>query len=416
MKKYVILGYVYGVGGWQTYIANKLSIMEKEGYKIYAVSNSNRKMSGKGLPILKQFYDNKIDEFFFPFPSELNTRVIVGVVDRFKTIIDYHEDDEIIIEATLLDLFLWAEYLAQQLNGRSICVEVSNRFKKYPHSTLDFFDFKAKRGELIMMSKTGLHELFSGYIDYPEIDTNTVGALTQNEFQDDGKDYKSILDISSYDYIIGTVGWLNKGYYKVLIDEVIKFCGQNPDKKVQFIVVGKSTRGDVEKIYKQKADGVANLKLSLMGSIAPVPSNLVKLFDVSVSSYGCAMITDKLGVTTISMHDPENIPLGIVSYTITDSPFNQRVNYDKTICDLLTDILVNKVCENMERKDYPYVTVDEQKEKHLKRIREFPPKIEYYDVLSLKKDNASVKHKAMVIIQKTFGIRAVKQIIRLLGK
>ena len=75
-----------------------------------------------------------------------------------------------------------------------------------------------------------------------------------------------------------------------------------------------------------------------MGSIAPVPSNLVKLFDVSVSSYGCAMITDKLGVTTISMHDPENIPLGIVSYTITDSPFNQRVNYDKTICDLLTDI------------------------------------------------------------------------------
>ena len=34
MKKYVILGYVYGVGGWQTYIANKLSIMEKEGYKI----------------------------------------------------------------------------------------------------------------------------------------------------------------------------------------------------------------------------------------------------------------------------------------------------------------------------------------------------------------------------------------------
>ena len=414
MKKYIILGCIYGIGGWQTYTANKCKLMQSEGWAVCVITH-RRRTNSDILPVLEQFENNYLPELKFPYLSELSEKVKERVVDEIKRLIQYN-NDEIIVEATILDLFLWAEYLAQKLNGRSVCVEVSNRFKKYPDSTLNFFDFKAKRGELMMMSKTGLHELFAGYIDYPEIDNHTVGALTQNEYKYDGKDYKTLLDTSSYDYIIGTVGWLNKGYYKALIDEVIKFCEQNPEKKVQLIVIGKSTKGDIENIYIQKSSGVKNLKLSMMGSIAPVPSNLVKLFDVSVSSYGCAMITDKLGVKTISMHDPEDIPLGILSYTITEVPFNRRVNFDKTIYDMLTDILINKVCDQMERKDFPYVTVDEQKKIHLQHIRELPPEIEYYDVMSLKYQNASLKHKAIVLICKVFGMRTAERAFRSLGK
>ena len=90
--------------------------------------------------------------------------------------------------------------------------------------------------------------------------------------------------------------------------------------------------------------------------------------------------------------------------------------FDKTIYDMLTDILINKVCDQMERKDFPYVTVDEQKKIHLQHIRELPPEIEYYDVMSLKYQNASLKHKAIVLICKVFGMRTAERAFRSLGK
>lgn len=414
MKKYVILGYIYGIGGWQTYIANKLKLMKDNGWAVYAISNEKKVMSGKMLPILEPFKDNKLDIFSFIYPSELNAKALQETYLKVNSMIDYKSnEDEIIFEATNLDLFMWAELFAKEFNGRSICVEASNRFAKYCNETLDFFHFKAQRGELLFMSKTGLREVFDGYIEYPEIDNNSVGALTQDEYADDGKDYKAMLKTDEYDYVIGTLGWLDKGYYKILIDEVIKFCNAHTDKKVQFIVIGNSLNGNIEKEYEQKAADVPNLKLSLMGAIAPVPSNLIKLFDVSVASYGCASIIDKLGVTTISMHDPEYIPLGILSYTIIKAPFNARINFDKTIYDMLSDILIDRICDRMEKKPFPTPEVEQQKKTHLERIASLPEKIEHYDVLKLKCTNANLKHKIKVMFYKLFGIKATVRLCSL---
>ena len=405
MKKYVILGYIYGIGGWQTYIANKLKLMKEKGWDVYAISNALSEMKADMIPFLEQYKDNKIIAFYFAYVSELKKKLLDKVCIDVKEMINYSDGDEVIIEATNLDLFMWAEYLAQSMNGRSICVEASNRFAKYCNETLDFFHFKVQRGELLFMSRTGLHEVFDGYIEYPELDNNGVGALTQEEYADDGKDYRTMLKTDEYDYVIGTLGWLDKGYYKILIDEVIKFCNAHTDKKIQFIVIGNSLNGNVEKEYEQKVTDIPNLKLSLMGAIAPVPSNLIKLFDVSVASYGCALITDKLGVKTISMHDPENIPLGILSYTIVKTPFNARINFDKTIYDMLSDILVDNICDKMERKPFPIADVEQQKKTHLERIDALPKKIEHYDVLKLKFTNATLKHKIKLMFYRLFGIK-----------
>ncbi|MBQ8780987.1 MAG: hypothetical protein IJZ72_04885 [Oscillospiraceae bacterium] len=408
-----MLGYIYGVGGWQTYISNKLKLMKENGWDVYAISNDLVKMKGDMLPFLETYKNNRIDAFSFTYVSELKKALVDETCSRVKEMINFNDGDEVIVEATVLYLFLWAEYLAQSMNGRSICVETSNRFAKYCNETLDFFHFKAQRGELLFMSKTGLREVFDGYIEYPEIDNNSVGALTQDEYADDGKDYKAMLKTDEYDYVIGTLGWLDKGYYKILIDEVIKFCNAHTDKKVQFIVIGNSLKGNIEKEYEQKAADIPNLKLSLMGAIAPVPSNLIKLFDVSVASYGCASIIDKLGVTTISMHDPEYIPLGILSYTIIKAPFNARINFDKTIYDMLSDILIDKLCDRMEKKPFPTPEVEQQKKTHLERIASLPEKIEHYDVMKLKCTNANLKHKIKVMFYKIFGIKATLKLCSL---
>lgn len=405
MKKYVILGYIYGIGGWQTYINNKLKLMEENGWKIYAISNGMRAMPGKMLPILERFKDNRLYALSFHDPNELSHRGLKRTYDKVGKMIEYREGDEIIFETTILDYLMWAEFLAKRFHGRSVCVDVSNSFKNYCHTTLDFFHFKEQRGELMMMSKTGLHRLFSDYIDYPEVDNNTVGAMTQNEFADDGRNYRALLKTSEADYVIGTVGWLDKGYYAILIDEVIKFANENADKKIQFIVVGKSLKGNIERDYEKKAKDVPNLILNLMGSIAPVPSNLVKLFDVAVASYGCAIITDNIGVKTILMHDPELIPLGILSYTVIKPPINTRVNFDKSISEMITDVLINNICDQYEySRYYQSRDVEEQKKRHLERIKQFSEQIEYYDVENMPIKYMGRKHKVKVIFQKVFGL------------
>ena len=413
MKKYVIIGYVFGIGGWQTYMNNKLLLMQENGWEPYALSNGILFDDKNYLPGLEKYQPNRFFEFsMFPYPSDLPTRRLEELRARVSRIIDYHEGDEIIFETTKLEMFLWAEYLAQAFGGRSICVEVSNRFARYGRPMLDFFYFKEQRTELLMMLKTGLHELFEGYREYPRVIDDNVGALTESEYADDGKDYRSLLNVDQSDYVIGTVGWLDKGYYSVLMDEVVRFAQANKDKKVQFIVVGKSSTGAVEQQYRAKAAQADNLRLDILGPIAPVPSNLVSLFDVSVASYGCATITDKIGVKTIAMHDPDPIPLGILSYTITKGPFNTRVNEDKTICDMLTDILVNRICDRMVYTPYKSRGVEDQKKLHLKKLNDMPEKIEYYDISGLHNPGADLKYRVWLLIYRFLGSRATDEILR----
>lgn len=413
MKKFVILGYIYGIGGWQTYINNKLKLMKANGWEVYAINNGMSRMVGCGmLTGLEIFQNNDVYTLCFPYPSEVGDKLRHEVIMKIGRLINYEKDDEIIFEATLLDLFMWAEFLAKQFKGRAICVEVSNRFRKYCNSTLDFFYFKEKRGELMMMSKTGLYELFNGYIDYPKIDINNVGALTQDEYEDDGKDYVSLLKTDKANFVIGTVGWLDKGYYKILIDEVIKFAKRHPDKKVQFIVIGNSKTGDIESDYKRKAKQASNVVLNMMGAIAPIPSNLVKLFDVSVASYGCATITDKLGVKTIVMHDPDPIPLGILSYTITEPPIQERVNFDKSISDMFEDILVNDFCNKHPYTAYKSISIDKQGAKHLMRLNQVEPKLKYFNIEHLPNSDVSNQHKVKVLLVKIFGEKFIQRLCK----
>lgn len=412
MKKYVILGQLFGIGGWQMYINNKLIYCEQEGWDIYALSTGiTSSKNFDYLPLLAKYRFNNFIEFAFT-PSSLTSKQRLSVINRVKKMINFHCEDQIIFESTTEKLLLWTELLANTMNAKSICVNVKNRFHTYNSDFTNFFLFKKERGEFLMMINNGFHDLFSGFKDYPISENQVVSPLTYNVFYDDLKDYSEYLRVKKYDFIIGTIGWLDKPYYHELGHQIKIFANRYTDKKTLFIIIGSSMKGNIENEYRELFVNIENVDVEFMGSMHPIPSNLVRIFDVCIASYGCAVIADKLNVKTIMMHDDDDIPLGIMGYTLKKWPYVlNRTNTEKQIFEVLTDILIKKVCLNATHlsSNYGVDSINEAK-KHFEFLDKSSQNKEYYNVLNI--HEPSKRKRQIVFLSKIIGMKNITKIMR----
>lgn len=412
MKLYSILGYITGIGGWQVYINNKIKYLKSAGWEACALGiDPIAPENSVELEEIKNSAHGLFFELAF-YPGDLNSRQRARFVERVAAMIGEGRHDEIVFEATTEELLLWAEFLASEFGAKSICVNVKNRFPKYNKDALEFFRFKKERGEFLMMIKNGFNELFDGYCNYEVSDDYVVSPLTYNMYRDDGKDYRKLFRTDEFDFVIGTAGWLNKQYYPTLAKEVKLFAEEHADKKILFIVIGSSVDGSVEKVIARSTEGRNNLMVCFTGVISPLPSNLIRLFDACIASYGCAIIADKLNVKTIMMDDDCDIPLGIMGYTLRKWPYTlNRTNTDKPISEMLNDVLTEEICTDLEYSTSNYgIDAEHEIQKQLDMLKASASEKKYYNILLIKEINS--RKKKIVFLSKIIGIRNVENIMR----
>ena len=411
MKKYIILSSINGVGGWQVYTNNKINGVKQYGWEPYAIGLNKPLKTDIFLPYLKEFCNYFFFELNF-FPSQIRKARINKIYLRISKIISYSPDDEVVFESTTEELLLWAELFASYFHGKAICVNVKNEFPIHSKVFVDYLYKKMNRGELLFVNNDAMHSLFGNKYSMPISDKYVVSPLTFNELFRDDKDYSNLLSIQKYNHIIGVIGWMDKDYYPTLCEQLCCFAKRHCDRHFLVIVVGKSSKGNIEALFKKRFQKQANLELALLGPLSPIPLNLVQCFDVCVASFGSAVLSDKAGVKTIMMYDHDNIPLGIMGYTLIKWPYHiNRTNFDLTIADMLEKVLIDDICKNMPYHTTDYgVSQSTEVQKHIDYLCESYSKKEFFDVMRI--NESSNRFKIGAFIGNIFGFKFLNAIIR----
>lgn len=346
-KLYIILGFKAGISGGQIYVYNKTKYLEKYGWKVTVID-----------PIDSQpIYIEYLQKFKKNIVKELNTKPYFlskkqknEVLNRLISLSGWNKEfDDVVVESNTIAFSLWGELLAKKLNAKHLALLIDAFFTddmKYDH--MDYLNFKLNRKELAGINVNSLKELFKGYRTLKEEEKYSLSFVCVNSVED--VEYKEQIDKNKYDYVIGSVGRLDKPFVPDMAKSVVDFANKYPDKKFLFLIVGGQASGDTTVITKF-TDGITNLDVHITGLIYPIPRRLINVMDICIASSGSTYGSTKLGVKTICVTDTDVSPLGVRGYGLTKKPFkNNRVYFGK-LTDLIEDVLFHQYCDKYIYED-----------------------------------------------------------------
>lgn len=372
MKNYIfITDSVQRVGGVELYISSKKKYLESIGWRVIILSSpiTNRR------PIIQNLRDSLFYIHFSLNPFNLNTnfrnKCLLKVIKKIKI----NRKDNTIIESHNDKASPWAELLAKDLCAKHIVVLLDeiqlNRgvcYGDYQH----FYDYKFSRKEFLGVRN--VKTVLSGYRD---IDDSQCVHFYLDESPVADVDEKKVNRIQClFDMTICYIGRTNKGYVPTIIKEVSEFCCAHPQKKFQFIILGKSRY--VKKLLRIHFSSLRNVKVVLLGELVPIPRLLFSKVDVVVAGSGSACCAAKEGKVTIAADVITNKAIGVLGYNTQSSVWKDPDLEEVSFKDALEEVFSNwKSIE--ERIDYQYRTVEECCQQNFQAILSSCQKKEYYD-------------------------------------
>ena len=338
MPIYIILTpMIKDVGGSQIYTLNKTHFLRKCGFNTYIFHAG----IGKNIVIdeMHQFSKRKIDEM--KFPAQYYSRRKQGhILNRIKDMILFKDNhDKIYIESHTVTCATWGELLAEHLCAKHIIFLLSEYPKIENSNYFNFLYYKFDRRELAGISKTSLKTLFSNWMAIDEnkcycllaFCSNVLGNIT----------YKVNLPFEKYDYVIGSIGRLDKPFLMQAISDLSCFANKYGNKKILLVLIGGSGKSYVNKIIKETSK-IKNLSLHITGNIYPIPISLVNKIHVFFSVAGSCRVSTKLGKLTISYDVNDLSPIGIVGYTTKNTIYRAADEPIISLTSLLEDIFIHK--------------------------------------------------------------------------
>lgn len=411
MKKlYIILGFKTGLSGGQIYVYNKTRYLEKQGWDVVVVDNISQ---GKiYIPYFYKFKDNSIQELRFK-PDSFRKDQREKVVDKVLKCAGYSSNyTEVVIESNTIYFSLWGELIAKKIGAKHISMLIDAFFtESMKKGCMEYFNFKLERKELAGINKNSLNQLFDGYRELKDNERYCLRAVCTNSVEN--VEYPKEIDKSKYDYIIGSVGRLDKPFVPQMAEEIKKFCEKNNDKKILLILIGGAFDNKVERSVTDKFMGIPNLQLEVTGLIFPIPLDLLNLLDVNIASSGSASVTARINIKTIVVDDTSVSPLGVVGYSVRGIPYIDYKGYDGSLCQLLEDVLLNNYCDKFDYVNIiPDINVDAILSKHIEFIENSSKINEYFDVTHIKP--VAMKERLYYFPIKLFGYENTKKVIKLI--
>lgn len=253
------------------------------------------------------------------------------------------EEYDIIIESHYHLVAYWAELLAAKIGARHFFICTDEGYRPTPTSpnvtygdNLDFFYFKWKRNELISRKKVA-EKLFNGYkninatlIDIPET------CREQDAIQD--VTFK-IENIERLDWNICHIGRIGKDYVSFVIKGVGELARRYPEKKINFIMVGKAD--EAIPFMREIFSNLPNVLVTLLGDMVPIPRILFSKIDVVCAISQSAIFAANEDVPTIvaCAGNPARTP-GLFGYDTEDSVFGEGTF---SYAEALENVLLKKI-------------------------------------------------------------------------
>lgn len=380
MKKYIMItADIHPIGGMQLYSNGKAKYLENNGWSVYLLYFGTT-TSDCLISNLNKYTNGAVTALAFR-PSQLPTFIVDRTIIRILKIINYTQDDEILIESQADISALWGELIAKKLKAKHICFNCNEQFRgngKYYEENIDFFAFKYLRGELLGLHNDTNRKVFDGYMDVPCSTDYLFDAFEPDPIQDIKN--KQVDNIKRYDFNIAYLGRIIKGYVPNIINGVAEFANNNKDKTIQFIVIGDAT-ARVDEI-KNVFGKCKNVVVTYMGDLVPIPRSIYKKIDVMIAGAVCAEISARELVPTIVADCENYLSNGILGYTVNNSMYFDPKIGQTSFYNTLNDVLIEKSYLN-----YPYsfpeaISSDEIFKSHFCFFENSSPKKDYFDVLA----------------------------------
>lgn len=258
------------IGGAQLYAIRRAKFLVQNGYEVkFITTNYNSLMLDdlNAYPVLKVELPSLIKYLSQKKRQELERRVI-GFI---------HKAD--IIESHTLNDAVFCEILAEKLGIKHV-VYLLNEFKLADlrdKALKSFFEYKLKRHELFGITNQSLSIVFNGEI-----------TADENRFVNVPFDRDEIISYNAYffpivksqkDFIIATIGRLEKSYIEPLISGVFNWASTK-DITVHLVVYGDSSDKFRQPLLRRKYQDNEHVKLYLPGYINPIPKSLFSRINV----------------------------------------------------------------------------------------------------------------------------------------
>ena len=381
------------MGGGQMYVYNKAQYLKANNYKVYIFSVFSGDIIIKGLEEYKDDIISELGHPIFFFSLSQQNKIINLIVNKIAV----HPDDVIIIESNSINNALWGEKISELINCKHFIYLLSENNLIYMDRLYPFMKFKYNRREMAGITQKTIKWLFSKYCKIDTSKSYVLPASCINVVED--FDHELINNIPQKNYTIGMIGRLEKLYFLPILDDILVFCNNHPDKSFNIIIIGDTQDEILMNKIKTKFTKINNVNLLITGYLYPIPLQLLDLCDVFISSSGSARLTNEYGFITISIDGNDYKPIGILGYTTNNVLFRD----DEPIVevnDLLENILIFEKYPKRFAKIYDTSFIDRYNKEHMDFIADSDQSKEYFNIDTIQPNLLYNCRKAIYIVKR----------------
>lgn len=247
------------------------------------------------------------------------------------------------------------------------------------------------RNEVAGITDSSVERLFAGYA--PLIKENNHKLSASHSSQAEEYYWDAIEKIQRCDWNIGYVG-RSKQYVDNITKNIAIFADRYPDKTINVIILGEIL--DLRILEDKK-----NVICTKLGFKFPFPKSFFRKLDVAIAGAGSATLCCREHVPTIVADAGTTNAAGILGYTVSSSIFNPES--DRTYCEWLEDILVDKKLEKMKQiYEMPKIDVNKVYQEHMEFIYKSEQSHEYFDFIAHPQKNYTFEDKIKYFLKGTF--------------
>lgn len=338
--KYVFLTFtMVGMTGSPSYVNNKVKWLREKGVETVVFDHYGG-LNLKGqieLDYLMPYKNNRMLELFFP-PSYFTKLQRTNILKKLYSIIG--GADDYVVESHSPRLALWGELLAKRLGAKHLVLNVGEHLSIRSKEEYCFLDFKLNRGELFTIRPQTIQNMFKKYRVISDEEAKGYFFSAVMGVKPEEVPLFELENIPPADYKILSFGRY-KPYFDNMINGVVKFAQQHQTERINFLIMGEVA---LPSKSMDSLKSVSNLFVKFIPAKRPVPNAVFNYSDVVIATAGCANLSFKTGVKTISMNVITCLPLGVMGYTTVDSVYSSnptQTEYD--VCKLLEDVLVYRL-------------------------------------------------------------------------
>lgn len=333
MKTYIMMfGISNIVAGGPIYNANKIKFLEENGWNVIVFPTDSGKVYIKPLEKYKEYEYSFLRFSPFIFRKKKINNFLKAMENRIP------QSDTIVIETGTDYTALWGELLAEKIGARHIVMFLDEKNNNVNRYTFEFYKFKYERNELYSISKESLLHIFSPYFTIKSPENNVWKAWCTNTVAD--VDSEIVDNLPDADFLIGSIGRLDKLFVPNIINAVCSFADNNKNLEFGLCLFGGADEKTLDKIVS-KVKKHKNIKLYISGYIWPIPKKIFPKIDIFISGAGSARVSAEMGITTVKIDVITHSPLGFIDNTLkfhTVSLESSNVSLE----DYLHEALINK--------------------------------------------------------------------------